>query len=434
MPWALLVVAEGVGTAGDAQRLRVLRCDEGQCHCFGRPMSARDFAVSVDPRAARKPGGRLRIADAADGAHAAGSFAEDGGCRATFTRGCSRAITAALKSRLAAVGEDCDPDVCWSRFPMSFTREESTGQAADSWAERMFELMTEPALLFDERGCRNANPAALRLFGFGDRRFLQQCLLSDLAPPLQPDGSDSDHHIQRLLESAQNGEGNGTCLLRQADGSTFWAEVSAVEVEVDGEALIHVGIRDTTTEHGLGESIEALRQELLIAHQRLKQAARKLDFVAATDPITGLWTAKQFRKLATVEAERGRRYAQPISIIAGTIENIEELRAAAGAAEFDSLWIDLAALVNLTVRTTDAVGRYTPATFAILAPTTSLDAARIVAGKLRHAIASNAFAHDLQPLIRIYGAEFAVDEEPEEWFVRAITEPLEPTEAASARA
>jgi len=284
--------------------------------------------------------------------------------------------------------------------------------------------MTEPALLFDSNGCRDANPAALRLFGFEDNRFLQQCLLSDLAPPLQPDGADSGDHIDRLLASAKDGGGNGTCLLRQADGSTFWAEVSAVAVEVDGQALIHVGIRDTSTEHGLEESIESLRRQLLIADQRLQHATRKLEFVAATDPITGLWTLKQFRRLAQTEAERGRRYAQPVSIIAGTIANVEELRTVNGEAVFDSLWIDLAALVNLTVRTTDTVARYAQATFAVLAPNTCLEAARIVAEKLRRAIAGHAFAHELEPFIRLTGAELAVNEETTEWLQRAITEPL----------
>jgi len=309
---------------------------------------------------------------------------------------------------------------------MSSTPRESAEPAADSWADKMFELMTEPALLFDAQGCRDANPAALRLFGFDDRRFLQQCILSDLAPPLQPDGEDSEAHIERLLANAQNGGGNGKCLLRQADGSTFWAEVSAMEVEVDGEPMIHVGIRDTSTEHELEASIESLREELLIAHQRLQHAARKLEFVAATDPISGLWTAKQLRKLAQVEAERGRRYAQPVSIVAGKIENMDELRAASGEAAFDSFWIDLAALVTLTVRTTDTVARYAPETFAVLAPTTNLDAARIVAEKLRRAIAAHEFAHDVQPLISLTGAEFAVDEEAVEWLARATTELLAP--------
>ncbi len=284
--------------------------------------------------------------------------------------------------------------------------------------------MTEPALLFDADGCRDANPAALRLFGFGDRRFLQQCRLSDLAPPLQPDGADSDEHIERLLASAQSGGGNGTCLLRQADGSTFWAEVSAVQVEMEGEPLIHVGIRDTSTQHELEQSIELLREELLIAHQRLQHALRKLDYVAATDPISGLWTAKQLRKLAQVEAERGRRHAQPVSIVAGTIENLEELQGAIGDAGIDSLWIDLAALVNLTVRTTDTVARFAIGTFTVLAPATSLDAARIVAAKLRRAVDEHVFAHDLQPVIGLTGAEFAVDEEPEEWLLRATQELL----------
>ncbi len=59
------VVAEGVESAEDAQRLRVLRCDEAQGYFYGRPMEAGEFAASVRPRSSRT-GRRLRLADGAD--------------------------------------------------------------------------------------------------------------------------------------------------------------------------------------------------------------------------------------------------------------------------------------------------------------------------------------------------------------------------------
>lgn len=306
---------------------------------------------------------------------------------------------------------------------MSSTKRDPAGPRTDTWAEKMFGLMTEPALLFDASGCRDANPAALRLFGFDDRRFLQQCILSDLAPPLQPDGIDSDQHIEKLLANARNGGGNGSCLLRHADGSTFWAEVSASEVEVDGEAMIHVGIRDTSTERGLEESIDALRQELHIAHQKLQHAARKLDFVAATDPISGLWSAKHLRKLADIEADRARRYSQPVSLVVGTLENADELLASAGEALFDSFWIDLAALINRNVRTPDAVARSSQASFAVLTPATDIDAASIVVGKLQRAIGEHEFAQNFQPRVVFACAQYQLDEEPFAWVRRATGMP-----------
>ena len=284
--------------------------------------------------------------------------------------------------------------------------------------------MTEPVLLFDSSGCRDANPAALKLFGFDDRSFLRQCILSDLAPPVQPDGEDSDQYIEKLLATARNGGGNGACVLRHADGSTFWADVSASEVEVDGETMLHVGIRDTSTEHGFEDDIDALRSALHVANQKLRHATRKIDYVAATDPISGLWSAKHLRKLADIEADRARRYSQPVSIVAGTIDNADALLAAAGEVLFDSFWIDLAALINRNVRTPDVVARLAFGAFAVLTPATHIDAANVVAEKLQRAIAEHEFAHDLRPRVVFTCAQYRSDEEPFAWLRRAAEVPL----------
>jgi len=308
---------------------------------------------------------------------------------------------------------------------MSSTKWEQERPLADTWFEKVFGLMTEPVLLFDASGCRDANSAALKLFGFGDRRFLRQCLLSDLAPPVQPDGEDSDQYIEKLLACARNGGGNGPCLLRHADGSTFWADVSASEVEVDGEAMIHVGIRDTSTERGLEDSIDALRNALHLAHEKLQHATRKVDYVAATDPISGLWSAKHLRKLADIEADRARRYSQPVSIVAGTISNSDALLTASGETLFDSFWIDLAALINRNVRTPDAVARLAPGAFAVLTPATDIDAANVVAEKLQRAIAEHEFTQNLRPRVVFTCAQYRSDEEPFAWLRRAAGVPLD---------
>ncbi len=306
---------------------------------------------------------------------------------------------------------------------MNSTRRGPARPLTESWLDWMYELMTEPVLLFDASGCRDANPAALRLFGFDDRRFLQQCILSDLAPPLQPDGVDSDEHIEKLLMTARNGGGAGACLLRHADGSTFWAEVSAAEIEVDGEALIHVGIRDTSTQRELEENISALRHELHLAHQKLQHATRKLEYLAATDPISGLWSAKHLTKIADVEADRAQRYAQPVSVVAGTIENADVLLSEAGEALFDSFWIDLAALIKRNVRTPDSVARLAQGTFAVLTPATDIDAASIVVEKLQRAIAEHEFAENLRPRVIFACAQYQSGEEPFAWLRRATGVP-----------
>lgn len=287
------------------------------------------------------------------------------------------------------------------------------------FTDRLFELSAQAALLFDEHGCREANPAALRLFGFQDHRFLSQCLLSDLAPPLQPDGADSDVHITALLQSARAGGGNGQCVLRHADGTTFPAEISAAAVELDGEDLIHIGIRDTSAESELSGDIDALREELLIAHQRLQHAVRKIDYVAANDALTGLWNTRHLHKLAQAEADRARRYAQPVSIIGGKLMNIDAMRADTGDALFDSFSIELSALLTRTVRTADLVARCSPATFAVLTPATGIEAARIVAEKLRRAILAHAFNHPVKPDMQLMSAQYQGEEEAGDWLGRA---------------
>lgn len=297
--------------------------------------------------------------------------------------------------------------------------DDAAAPANGRFSDRLFELSAQAALLFDDNGCREANTAALRLFGFQDHRFLSQCLLSDLAPPLQPDGADSDEHITALLESARTGGGSGQCVLRHADGSTFPAEITAAPVELDGKDLIHVGIRDTSAETELSGDIEALREELVIAHQRLQHAVRKIDYVAANDALTGLWNMRHLHKLAQAEADRARRYAQPVSIIGGELLNIGAMREASGEALFDSFWIELAALLTRTVRAADLVGRCSQSTFAVLTPATGIEAARVVTEKVRRAILAHAFSHPVKPEVQILSAQYQGEEEAGDWLGRA---------------
>lgn len=296
-----------------------------------------------------------------------------------------------------------------------------TPALGNGWAEQVLGHVTEPVLVFDEQGCRDANAAAMQLFGFRNRDFLKHCLLADLAPPLQPDGTDSEAHIDRLLGGGgqhANGEAH-TCLLRHSDGSTFWAEITASRIAVEGESLLQIGVRDTSVAHDHEDDLGALRQELQLTQERLKLAAHKLDYSAASDPITGLWTGKQLRRLAHIESERALRYGQSVSIVSAVIDNAEALNDDLGDAQYDCFWIELAALVNRNVRTADVVARSRSDGFAVLAPATAIDAANIVADKLSRSIAQHAFANSVRPEVRFACVQFEADEDSIGWLARS---------------
>ncbi len=117
-----------------------------------------------------------------------------------------------------------------------------------------------------------------------------------------------------------------------------------------------------------------------------KLAEKKLEQLATTDDLTGLWNRRYFMNAAARELERARRYGQYFSILTLDIDHFKRTNDTCGHAAGDAVLQHLAGMLKASLRQTDIVGRIGGEEFSMLLPNTLLDDAVLLAERLRSTI------------------------------------------------
>jgi diguanylate cyclase (GGDEF)-like protein len=117
------------------------------------------------------------------------------------------------------------------------------------------------------------------------------------------------------------------------------------------------------------------------------QRARKLRWLAASDPLTGMMNRGFFDERLEGEALRARRYARDLAILMIDIDHFKQFNDSYGHASGDAALRLAADAIYHTLRRTDLIGRYGGEEFIVAMPETSLSAAIAKAESLRQAIA-----------------------------------------------
>ncbi len=117
-----------------------------------------------------------------------------------------------------------------------------------------------------------------------------------------------------------------------------------------------------------------------------KRAEKKLEQLATTDDLTGLWNRRFFMSAAAREIERARRYGQHFSIAILDIDKFKNINDTCGHAAGDAALQHMAKILNGSLRQTDILGRIGGEEFSILLPNTLLDDAVFLAERLRSTI------------------------------------------------
>jgi diguanylate cyclase (GGDEF)-like protein len=117
--------------------------------------------------------------------------------------------------------------------------------------------------------------------------------------------------------------------------------------------------------------------------------------LATVDELTGLFTRREFDELLRMEFERRRRHGREISLLLVEIDDLSELGAHVGKLSKGYLLSEISAILSRELRTIDIGCRYTNDSLAMLLPETGQAQARIVAEKIRTAVAGRQF---LEPI------------------------------------
>ena len=112
-------------------------------------------------------------------------------------------------------------------------------------------------------------------------------------------------------------------------------------------------------------------------------ASKKLEKKALHDTLTGLYNREKLNEFLAHEMNVSRRYKTDLSIILFDIDNFKSVNDTFGHIAGDNVLRHLSLVVNKAIRNTDILARWGGEEFIIVAPSTALNSAKILAENIR---------------------------------------------------
>lgn len=138
----------------------------------------------------------------------------------------------------------------------------------------------------------------------------------------------------------------------------------------------------------IGRISRSFNQLLDVAERVLTEK----DYLARTDPLTGINNRLRFAGVLSEEAERKRRTERPMALVMFDVDHFKDINDTYGHNVGDEVLVALADFVASRIRATDFFGRWGGEEFVLLFRDDDCEAAIIAAEKLRKAIAGAEFA------------------------------------------
>ena len=107
--------------------------------------------------------------------------------------------------------------------------------------------------------------------------------------------------------------------------------------------------------------------------------------------MTGLDNYRQFERTLRDELRRAERYNRPLSVLLLDIDHFKAFNDTLGHPAGDALLGQLGTVLRNTLRTVDKPARYGGEEFAVICPETGKEEARLIAERVRRAVADTAF-------------------------------------------
>jgi diguanylate cyclase (GGDEF)-like protein len=132
------------------------------------------------------------------------------------------------------------------------------------------------------------------------------------------------------------------------------------------------------------EALISQLSEEITGRQRIQE---KLQQLAITDPLTGLFNRRYFFEIAVKEFAKATRYKRPLSVAILDLDLFKNINDTYGHLVGDQALIQIGKLLNDEGRETDVMARYGGEEFVVLLPETDHENAMIVAERLRKSVA-----------------------------------------------
>lgn len=125
---------------------------------------------------------------------------------------------------------------------------------------------------------------------------------------------------------------------------------------------------------------------VLIAAGEISRLNQRLERLATSDHLTGLWNRYRMEQAIDQEVSVAERYGRPCALVMFDIDHFKRFNDTWGHDAGDEVLVSVARTVSTYMRETDLAGRWGGEEFIVLAASTGLDGATQLAGRLRAAI------------------------------------------------
>lgn len=166
------------------------------------------------------------------------------------------------------------------------------------------------------------------------------------------------------------------------------------------------------------DTLDALRRAEQTVDD-LRGALEELKARVSIDKLTGALTRARIEESAQQEMARFARYSHPVTLMLIDLDRFKRINDTYGHLAGDEVLRGFCDCVRESMRTTDLLGRWGGEEFVLLCPNTTLAAARVLAGRIRGALAARSFP-GLGPVTASVGvAEHLEEESWNDWLARA---------------
>jgi len=125
--------------------------------------------------------------------------------------------------------------------------------------------------------------------------------------------------------------------------------------------------------------------------EKLDNENRKLQRLALTDPLTGLYNIRYFNKRLEQEFSRSLRHGQPLSCMMFDLDNFKEINDTFGHKHGDRALVEFSKVLERNFRKSDIVSRYGGDEFIVLMPQSESEGALSEAERIRDVVEHHGF-------------------------------------------
>lgn len=172
--------------------------------------------------------------------------------------------------------------------------------------------------------------------------------------------------------------------------------VSSMDRLAAGSMRFSGGDRDHRIEVHIPRELANVADAFNQMTTRIREQEARLEQMAITDGLTGLYNRREFDRLLAEEVRRAERYGTSVSLIIGDVDHFKAFNDQHGHQAGDEALRSVGLTLRESLRLADKACRYGGEEFVIILPECDANAARLAAERVRKAVEARAFRIDAE--------------------------------------